>query len=1092
MLSDDKDKDGGLLSDYSPTTALSTSLSSITLPAKDQFYSITLNDKASIIAQTSTPTKDRSSSAPLENTASSTNVPVSEPNKDETTRSTAVGASSSSSKSEATAPTASILTSNLDQTNVIPYLATVTSVITKDDGSVSASTIFTTFKDEHQASSSLVTASYDKPTNVAATGSPDLTIPDKDRTASKVITKDHDTTSSPSLSESPAFTVPDKDKTTPISSEKDEKTGNPSSLASTASDQYKSSFELLRTTERTATSPPRSSTSQSLSESDKSRSTSVTVDEKAYSTLETPISSGPEKGETQSTQQGSSPILVPAQYTITTPAKDQEYTALEVTSKTSAPKQEQTVSSLPFDYQESSSSSSSPQSSRQETSSRNVPDKDKASPSLQIASSTSIPDENKTSASSQVTSNTSVQDKDKSPTYSSANDHTLFSEKYANPSSSLDKDQIKSSHTSSKNQVTSASKDQPTSSIVPAKDQTTTSDISSDDKQTSSLVSVENPSSGTSRLYDSKASSSSIPGSLVYHSIVTLSSSAANSRVTLTTIDSLPAKDQTRPPPSNSIPATYKVISFAVTSSPSIPTQGARESIISKILLSFGISTPPKEEQPVTAFENNKTSSFPLTVPLLSDAVTTPAFVTASTGIGSVSVASTSSDTALITPKPETLIQTRVTYPGEGLVPTTRVVFLNTSSVIPVWTPAMLGNAYGGGYIITPSIFVTSLPNSPKSSNGIPPGYELSSKSEDISPPNYVPTPVIVKVGGSTTEFSGDSTLLSSTQSKDETNKPSNFITPSVGLNVEGSVTAYPGASTPTTPFIESKIESNKPSGVVNPSVTLVEGKTSGPPGASSPISLLTGLKSKPNKPSDSLTLPIANKVEGTTTRFPTVSTSTALISESKNESDKSSDSTPTPNSSLIAYTPEDQTSGSIQTQDEIPKSSNRKPEQETVTSGPSPSISTSRLYNSALPSAESKDESEKSTGVTHRSPISSDDLPGKTLIPLQPSSVRDKEKADKTSDLASVDIPTFSKVTFSTSAVSKDKTDELTTFSLPPSADASIARISLSPLEPGYNESTISASRPTSVLEFEGVASKYSIGLSWKLIAISASILLF
>lgn len=54
-----------------------------------------------------------------------------------------------------------------------------------------------------------------------------------------------------------------------------------------------------------------------------------------------------------------------------------------------------------------------------------------------------------------------------------------------------------------------------------------------------------------------------------------------------------------------------------------------------------------------------------------------------------------------------------------------------TSSVVPVWTANMLGNAYGGGYVITPSIFVTSFPDSP-SSSGIPPGYELSSKPENI------------------------------------------------------------------------------------------------------------------------------------------------------------------------------------------------------------------------------------------------------------------------------------------------------------------------------------------------------------------------
>ena len=71
--------------------------------------------------------------------------------------------------------------------------------------------------------------------------------------------------------------------------------------------------------------------------------------------------------------------------------------------------------------------------------------------------------------------------------------------------------------------------------------------------------------------------------------------------------------------------------------------------------------------------------------------------------------------------------------------------FLNTTStVIPIWTPALLGNAYGGGYVSTPSIFVTSFPDSPRPSPGIPPGYELS--SEDFQTPKYTPTSVGIGV----------------------------------------------------------------------------------------------------------------------------------------------------------------------------------------------------------------------------------------------------------------------------------------------------------------------------------------------------------
>lgn len=79
----------------------------------------------------------------------------------------------------------------------------------------------------------------------------------------------------------------------------------------------------------------------------------------------------------------------------------------------------------------------------------------------------------------------------------------------------------------------------------------------------------------------------------------------------------------------------------------------------------------------------------------------------------------------------------------------------STSTVIPVWTANMLGNAYGGGYVITPSIFVTNFPDSP-SSSGIPPGYELASKPENIQP-SRSPTRASVGTGGVFTSVAGGS-----------------------------------------------------------------------------------------------------------------------------------------------------------------------------------------------------------------------------------------------------------------------------------------------------------------------------------------------
>ncbi|MCJ1344387.1 hypothetical protein MMC31_002590 [Peltigera leucophlebia] len=85
---------------------------------------------------------------------------------------------------------------------------------------------------------------------------------------------------------------------------------------------------------------------------------------------------------------------------------------------------------------------------------------------------------------------------------------------------------------------------------------------------------------------------------------------------------------------------------------------------------------------------------------------------------------------------------------------TSRDLYSN-SSVVPVWTANMLGNAYGGGYVVTPSIFVTSFPGSP-SSSGIPPGYELSSKSEGFQS-SRSPTRVSVGTGAVLTLVLGPS-----------------------------------------------------------------------------------------------------------------------------------------------------------------------------------------------------------------------------------------------------------------------------------------------------------------------------------------------
>ena len=65
-----------------------------------------------------------------------------------------------------------------------------------------------------------------------------------------------------------------------------------------------------------------------------------------------------------------------------------------------------------------------------------------------------------------------------------------------------------------------------------------------------------------------------------------------------------------------------------------------------------------------------------------------------------------------------------VSPPSQGASQIDKRPYTNvTSGTIPVWTPQMLGNAYGGGFIITPSVFVTKIPFSSLFEEGIPPGY---------------------------------------------------------------------------------------------------------------------------------------------------------------------------------------------------------------------------------------------------------------------------------------------------------------------------------------------------------------------------------
>ena len=74
-------------------------------------------------------------------------------------------------------------------------------------------------------------------------------------------------------------------------------------------------------------------------------------------------------------------------------------------------------------------------------------------------------------------------------------------------------------------------------------------------------------------------------------------------------------------------------------------------------------------------------------------------------------------------------------FPGYQIVPSPTQELVkegqtSIASITPVYIPAMLGNAYGGGFIATPSVYVKKRPYPNGPSEGIPPGYGSDTKPE--------------------------------------------------------------------------------------------------------------------------------------------------------------------------------------------------------------------------------------------------------------------------------------------------------------------------------------------------------------------------
>ena len=169
------------------------------------------------------------------------------------------------------------------------------------------------------------------------------------------------------------------------------------------------------------------------------------------------------------------------------------------------------------------------------------------------------------------------------------------------------------------------------------------------------------------------------------------------------------------------------------TSNPSsvlyISANGLRSSTMPSVVI-YSFTLPPSSAASSGVSSKPETSSAVVissfTVPSIIYAFTLPS-----------STSGTTTPTPISGPSP-TKSESYVSTTGSGQSTsgrystsvTNRPYYNATSSVVPVWTPELLGNAYGGGFINTPSIYVTRGPSFIATATSIPPGYGFSLKPE--------------------------------------------------------------------------------------------------------------------------------------------------------------------------------------------------------------------------------------------------------------------------------------------------------------------------------------------------------------------------
>ncbi|KAL2039448.1 hypothetical protein N7G274_007720 [Stereocaulon virgatum] len=411
-----------------------------------------------------------------------------------------------------------------------------------------------------------------------------------------------------------------------------------------------------------------------------------------------------------------------------------------------------------------------------------------------------------------ATSSTSTSDKDKDTSTSTASTSSKDEPITTVPSSSKDKELTTSLPL----------KDDQAPTTVLANDQTASSSVPA---RTLSATESVGTSYGTGSTSASESIQELVVTDVVYTTLTTCpvtstvtSGNSAIERVT-TTISTV------------TLTSTSTICTKCVAPpkrKPEIPSTSGDETIFSSLpsFVLYSLAQPPSGLPPsqlITSSKAETTSTggppvivYSLTLPKVPLTTTTPVAASSKPETALSSSASSFSETIFFPSSVSLTMSTASipSIPGYSIVPSPVSVpggpgpLSNaTSSIIPLYSAALLGNAYGGGFIHTPSIYVTKISSPSGPSKGFPPGYGFSSTPEILATAtpylsatiaeNVISSGILetipvnfptITIGGG----NGSNIIPLATASKDEVSKGSSSVLTAIGVTlVAASISGF-------------------------------------------------------------------------------------------------------------------------------------------------------------------------------------------------------------------------------------------------------------------------------------------------------------